>query len=88
MGFQTEVPRELRTPEEVARDALVTVTATMSQEQAEQLAQFAKRSMLDTFYELTEAHLPHDERTRLAYLMIGGMEAVQRALAEVGYSPR
>ena len=40
------------------------------------------------FYDLTEAHLPANERQHLAYLMIGGIEAVQRALADAGHDPR
>ena len=42
----------------------VTITATLSnQAVARQLAQFCKRSTFDTFYNMTEAHLSHDERT-------------------------
>jgi hypothetical protein len=88
MPFQTKVETRLRTPDEIARDTPVTITATMTPEAAEQLAQFAKRSLFDTFYELTEAHLPHEERQRLAYLMISGVEAVAVGLRDAGYSPR
>lgn len=66
----------------------VTITATMDDDCAKQLAQFCKRSTFQTFYDFTEAHLPHAERTALAYRMIGGIEAVQRALANQGYAPR
>ena len=55
---------------------------------AMQLAQFCKRSTFDIFYELTEAHLTKEERTETAYQMIAGIEAVARALADKGYSPR
>jgi hypothetical protein len=68
--------------------SLVTITATMEDPVAWELAQFCKRSTFDIFYDLTEAHLSHDERTALAYRMIRGIELVQRALAEQGYSPR
>lgn len=66
----------------------VTITATMNEDVAMQLAQFCKRSTFDQFYDLTEAHLPHEERQRRAYQMIGGIEAVQRALGESGFAPR
>lgn len=66
----------------------VTITATMDDDCARQLAQFCKRSTFQTFYDYTEAHLPHDQRTALAYRMIAGIEAVQAALAKQGYAPR
>ena len=66
----------------------VTITATMDDDCAWELAQFCKRLSFGTFYDHTEAHLPPDERTALAYRMIRGVEAVQRALAEQGYAPR
>lgn len=66
----------------------VTITATMDDDCARELAQFCKRSTFQTFYDYTPPHLPHDERTALAYRMIGGIEAVQGALARQGYSPR
>ena len=69
-------------------DSTIFFTTSMSDEQAAQLAQFAKRSTFDTFYAFTEAHLPHEERQRRAYLMIAGVEAVQRALASIGFAPR
>jgi hypothetical protein len=66
----------------------VTFTATITAEQAEQLAQFAKRSTFETFYQFTEAHFSRTERQALARSMIDGMEAVQRALADAGFNPR
>jgi hypothetical protein len=66
----------------------VTITATMDDDCAWELAQFCKRSTFQTFYNKTEPHLPEAERTALAYRMIRGIEAVQAALAEQGYSPR
>lgn len=67
---------------------LVTITATMDDDCAWELAQFCKRSTFHDFYDKTEAHLPHDERTALAYRMIRGIEAVQEGLAKQGYAPR
>lgn len=64
------------------------ITATMDDAAAFQLAQFCKRSTFNTFYEMTEAHLDHDERKTRAYQMIAGIEAVQRALSEAGFTPR
>lgn len=66
----------------------VTITVTMDEEVAMQLAQFCKRATFNDFCDLTEAHLPHDERQRRAYQMIGGIEAVQGALSETGIAPR
>jgi hypothetical protein len=66
----------------------VTITATLTPEVAEQLAQFAKRATFVTFYEFTEAHLSHDERKERAYQMIAGIEAVGGALANAGHAPR
>lgn len=66
----------------------VTITATMDDDCAWELAQFCKRSTFHTFYDFTEAHLPHDERTALAYRMIRGIEAVQLGLSKQGYNPR
>lgn len=67
----------------------VTINVTIgSPAVARQLAQFCKRSTFDTFYELTEAHLSHEERKDLAYQMISGIEAVQRGLSDAGFSPR
>ena len=69
-------------------DTTVTITATMDAEVAYQLAQFAKRSTFNTFYEFTEVHLPDARRKELAYQMIAGIDAIGAALAEAGYSPR
>jgi len=69
-------------------EAPITITATLEPAVAHQLAQFCKRSSFATFYDMTEAHLPQDERKTRAYQMIAGIEAVGRSLAEVGYSPR
>ena len=88
MVFQKTVRTTQRTAQEIARDTPVTITAVMSAEQAEQLAQFAKRVRFDTVYALTEAHLTHEERERRAHLMLGGIEAVAHGLAETGYRPR
>ncbi|MGF7136417.1 hypothetical protein P3T40_007929 [Paraburkholderia sp. EB58] len=44
----------------------VEISVRVTEEVAIQLAQFCKRSMFDHFYELTEAHLPHEERRRRA----------------------
>jgi len=55
---------------------------------AYQLAQFCKRVGFDTFFQLTEAHLTYDDRKERAYQMIAGIEAVGRALADKGFSPR
>ena len=76
-GFQTEVRRELRTPAEVAAEAVVTIVAGKHPDIALQLAQFAKRSTFDTFYQFTEAHLSDDERTAKAYQMIAGVDAIK-----------
>jgi hypothetical protein len=53
-----------------------------------QLAQFCKRSTFSVFYDLTEAHLGHEERKERAYQMIAGVEAIQSALSKSGISPR
>ena len=47
----------------------------MSAEVAWELAQSVKRSNFETKLNLTEAHLPHDERKRRAALMIAGAVA-------------
>jgi hypothetical protein len=66
----------------------VTITATLEPQVATQLAQFCKRSTFDTFFDLTEAHLPREERTARAYQMIAGIGAVATAMADVGVAPR
>lgn len=69
-------------------DNTIRISVTMPEDVAYQLAQFCKRSTFNQFYDLTEAHLDDEERKRRAYQMIGGIEAVQKALAEQGYEPR
>lgn len=59
-----------------------------SSDVAWQLAQFCKRVGYDAAYELTEAHLPPDERRIRAYQMLAGIDAVSRGLAEAGIAPR
>lgn len=66
----------------------ITIAVTMNEDVALQLAQFCKRSTFDQFFDLTEAHLSVEERTRRAYQMISGVEAVQGALSECGFAPR
>ena len=66
----------------------ITIKADLSEEVAMQLAQFCKRSTFDMFFDLTEAHLDYEERKRRAYQMIAGIEAVQSALDDAGFSPR
>lgn len=67
----------------------ITLTVTLPNEDvAWQLAQFCKRSSFNDFYELTEAHLPADERTARAYQMIAGIDAVAMALHEADFKPR
>lgn len=69
--------------------ATTTITLELAGEDAAlQLAQFCMRSTFEMFFDLTEAHLPHGERTNRAYQMIHGIERVQRALADAGFSPR
>lgn len=66
----------------------VTITVEFDDDVAAQLAQFCKRSTFDTFFNFTEAHLPHEERRERAYMMINGIERVQAALAKAGHAPR
>ena len=87
-GFQTSVPREMRTAAQIAADTPIAISVSLTPEVAYQLAQFAKRSTFATFYEFTEAHLPDEERKKLAYQMIAGIDAVAKGLADVGYAPR
>lgn len=60
----------------------------LDEEVAWELAQFIKRSCFGTYHELTEAHLSEEERNRRAYLMIAGVNEIQKALSEAGVSPR
>jgi len=67
----------------------VQITVTLANpDQALQLAQFCKRVSYSAAHELTEAHLSEDERRTRAYLMLGGLDALARALADIGISPR
>ncbi len=67
----------------------VTITVTLANEDvAYQFAQFCKRCSFNDFYDLTEAHLDKDERTRCAYQMIAGIDATARSLSDAGFSPR
>lgn len=67
---------------------LVTITATMNEDVAWQLAQFCKRSTFNEFYDRTEEHLPREERTKRAYHMIAGIDAIAAALEREGHKPR
>jgi hypothetical protein len=66
----------------------ITITVELDDNVAAQLAQFCKRSTFDMFFDLTEAHLSHEERRQRAYMMISGIERVQAALAKAGHAPR
>lgn len=64
------------------------ITVELDDDVAAQLAQFCKRSTYGIFFESTEAHLSHEERSRRAYMMINGIERIQAALAKAGHAPR
>jgi hypothetical protein len=66
----------------------VNLVLTIDRRTAWELAQFAKRLGFQMCYELTEAHLSHQERIDKAYLMISGIDTVARALANAGFAPR
>lgn len=66
----------------------ISITVELNEAVAWQLAQFCKRSSFDQFYELTEQHLPDEERKNRAYQMISGIDSVARALSEAGVAPR
>lgn len=69
--------------------APLTVTATIHNDiVAEQLAQFCKRVGFQACYDLTEAHLSHEERKQRAYQMLSGLDAVAAGLRDIGFSPR
>lgn len=71
------------------QDPAITMTVTIpNADVAWQLAQFCKRMNLSRAIEFTEGHLSHDDRQRDAYLMLDGIEAVQRGLLSAGFSPR
>lgn len=84
LGYTTEQVAQL---EDIAAKP-VSITVELHPDVALQLAQFAKRSTFNTFYEFTEAHLTHDERQKRAYQMTSGMQAIGAALAVTGYAPR
>jgi hypothetical protein len=64
------------------------ISVDLEPEVAEQLAQFCKRCSHDTFINLTEGHLSDNERTKRAYQMMYGIDAVASALSSAGISPR
>ncbi|MGK5033177.1 DUF7706 family protein [Janthinobacterium sp. MDT1-19] len=66
----------------------VTITVTMDEASAMQLAQFVKRSTLDTFASFVEPHLKYEQREECAYQMQAGVMAVGQALANAGFAPR
>ncbi|MBY0244603.1 MAG: hypothetical protein K2Q03_04015 [Sphingobacteriaceae bacterium] len=66
----------------------VTITLSLDENIAIQLAQFVKRSTLDTFAQFVEPHLTYEEREQRAYQMQAGILAVGAALADAGYAPR
>lgn len=66
----------------------ITITFDLTEDIAWQLAQFCKRSTFDVFFDLTEQHLPYDERRERAYAMIAGIDKVAAALSEAGVAPR
>ena len=66
----------------------ITITLELNEDVAWQLAQFCKRSSFDVFFELTEQHLPYEERRERAYKMIAGIEKVAAALSTAGIEPR
>lgn len=66
----------------------VTLTITIDTAVAVQLAQFAKRSTLDTFAQFVEPHLPHEQAEERAYQIQAGVLAVGKALADAGFAPR
>lgn len=66
----------------------ITITVTMDEATATQLAQFAKRSTLDTFVSFVEPHLKQEQREERAYQMQAGVMAVGQALAAAGFAPR
>lgn len=55
---------------------------------AMQLAQFIKRVSFSTLRELTEAHLPPQQRDERAYQMLAGLTAIETALRGEGFAPR
>jgi hypothetical protein len=72
----------------MSADQQVTLTITIDEAVALQLAQFAKRSTLATFAQFVESHLPHEQAEERAYQMQAGVLAVGKALADAGFAPR
>lgn len=70
------------------QDETITLQVEIPKDSAYQLAQFCKRLAHSHCYDLTEAHLSHDERKARAYQMLAGIEALREALAKAGYAPR
>lgn len=66
----------------------IILTVEISADDAEQFAQFCKRITHTHCYNLTESHLPDQERNARAYQMLAGIEAVRDALAQAGHNPR
>jgi len=61
--------------------ATVTITIELSEEHAEALAQFCKRSLFSTFRDLSQTA---DE----AFLMIKALDVIQYHLNDAGYNPQ
>lgn len=68
--------------------SIVLEVEILDAETAWQLAQFIKRVSFATIREHTEAGLPPPQRDDRAYVMLDGLSAVGRALAEKGFAPR
>ncbi len=60
---------------------MIEITAELSEEQAEALAQFCKRACFSTFHQ-------HAKNTDEAYIMQAAVRAVEKALQDKGYNPR
>jgi hypothetical protein len=65
----------------MSKEKTVTITVTLTDEQAWQFAQFLKRSCWQDYRE----HAMNDEE---AYTMIYAGQRIRDALAEKGYAPR
>jgi hypothetical protein len=66
----------------------VTITVERPDETAWQLAQFIKRVDFQTVRGFTEAHAESNVRDARTYLMLEGLGAIARELAERGVAPR
>lgn len=62
----------------------VTVTATLSHEEALAFAQFLKRAGYYDYHRCADTHGGDDE----VYEMLHASDKIRTALAEVGYAPR